>query len=232
MDKNEIKRLNVNHIFICGGTGVVSKAVESQLNSMGITTERLGGKDRYETSVLIAKKLGVVSGEVMTTNGYEWSDALSASSIAAKKGIPIILTDKDKLPDPTRLFLNSSHFNKTYILGDTDLVSDTAANAFPNSERIGGSTEYERNINIIKRFQNDIDFSNICIASGKNFPDALSGSALATMVSSAIVLVDNSDLQSITTQYASQNLMKVNNVYVFGLQGSVNDDIIKRLFSK
>lgn len=229
---NEIKRLNVNHIFICGGTAVVSKDVESQLNAMGITTERLGGKDRYETSVLIAKKLGVVSGEVMTTNGYEWSDALSASSIAAKKGVPIILTDKDVLPDSTSSFLNATNFSKTYILGNTDLVSDNVVNKFPSAERIVGSNEYERNINIIKRFQSDIDFSNICIASGKNFPDALSGSALATMVSSAIVLVDNSELQSITTQYTSQNLMQVNNVYVFGLQGSVNDDIVKKLFNK
>ncbi|MGH4138395.1 cell wall-binding repeat-containing protein [Clostridium sp.] len=228
----EIKRLNINHIFIAGGIGVVSETVEKQFNSIGITTERLGGKDRYETSVKIAQKLGALSGEIMITNGNQWSDALSASSIAAKKGIPILLTNKDTLPDSTNTFINARNFSKTYILGDTDLVSDNVESKLPNPERILGRNQYERNINIIKRFQNDIDFSNICIATGKKFADALSGSSLATMLSSAIVLVDNSDLQDITTQYASQNLIQVNNVYVFGQQGAVSDNIIKKLFNK
>lgn len=229
---DEIKRLKTTRIFICGGIGVVSKAVETQLNSIGITIERLGGTDRYATSVAIAGKLGAVSGELMVANGYEWSDALSASSIAAKMGIPIILTDKNKLPDSINSFIGTKNFSKAYILGDTDLISSTVATKFINSERVVGSTEYERNINIIKRFQSNIDLSNICVATGADFPDALSGSVLAATLSSAIILVDNNNLQAITTEYAIQNLKNTNNVYIFGLQGAVTNDTISKLFSK
>lgn len=229
---DELNRLKVNHVFIAGGTGVVSQTVENKLKSMGITVERFGGKDRFETSVKIAEKLGVASGSMFVTNGYEFADALSASSIAAKMNMPILITDKDTLPDVVKNFINENNFSKTYVLGDTNLVSDKVDNLLPSPERITGSTIYERNINLIKKFQNNIDFSNICIATGENFPDALSGSALATMVSSAIVLVDNNDLQDITKNYSNQESMQVNNVYVFGEQGAVSDEIIKELFNK
>ena len=152
----------------------------------------------------------------MVTNGMKYSEALSASSIAAKKGIPIILTNKDVLSDSTNTFISKNYFTKTYILGDIDLISNYVANKFPSIERIVGSNQYERNINIIKRFESGINFSNICVATGKDFPDALSGSAIAAMNSAAIVLVDDSDLKNITTQYLSEKLAQVNNVYIFG----------------
>lgn len=228
---NEIKRLNTTYVFICGGTGAVSQEIENQLNSMGIKTERLKGTDRYGTSVAIANKLGTSSGELMVANGYDWSDALSASSIAAKIGTPIILTDKDVLPDSLNSFISNTSFTKTYILGDTDLISNTIASKLPNSERIVGSDKYERNINIIKRFQSELDSSSICVATGSDFPDALSGSAFAATLSSAIVLVDNNSPQNVTTQY-TQALSGTKNLYIFGLQGAVSDATISKLVTK
>jgi putative cell wall-binding protein len=152
--------------MISSGTGTITVAgddgtqygvfkvdiVNNDISQSTLGTIRLGGQDRYETSALIDKKLGVVSGEIMVAGSNDWADALSASSIAAKKGIPILLTDGETLLDSTSNFTNNNNFNKTYILGDADIISDNVANQFPNPERIGGSTEYERNINIIKRF--------------------------------------------------------------------------------
>lgn len=229
---SEILRLQPTQIFICGGTGVVSKAIETQLNTIGISTERLEGSDRYATSVAIAKKLGVSSGELIVVNGYEWSDALSVSPIAAQKGIPILLTDKDALPDSIKSFINSSHFSKSYVLGNTSLISNQVKNKLPDSERIEGSDKYQRNVNILKKFEDSLDLSKICIATGADFPDALSGSALAANLSSAIVLVDNSSLKSVTTQYSANSLKQTDDVFVFGLQAVVSDNVISKLFAK
>lgn len=229
---SEILRLQPTQIFICGGTGVVSKAIENQLNTIGISTERLEGSDRYATSVAIAKKLGVSSGELIVVNGYEWSDALSVSPIAAQKGIPILLTDKDALPDSVKSFINSSHFSKSYVLGNTSLISNQVKNKLPDSERIEGSDKYQRNINILKKFEDSLDLSKICIATGADFPDALSGSAFAANLSSAIVLVDNSNLKSVTTQYSANSLKQTDDVFVFGLQAVVSDNVIIKLFTK
>jgi putative cell wall-binding protein len=229
---SELIRLHVTNVFITGGVGVVSKSVENQLNSLGITTERISGKDRYETSVKIAEKISSTSGEVIIANGYQWADALSVSPIAAKKGIPIILTDKDTLPSSVDNYLKENNFTKTYIIGDTDLISSDIENQLPNPQRITGDNDYERNINIIKTFENDIDFSNICIASGRGFADSISGSAFAAKKSSAIVLVDDSNLNGVTSQYTNAISAKVSNIIIFGLQGAVNDAIVQALFSK
>lgn len=229
---SQIKRLNASYVFILGGTGVISKAIESQLTTMGITTERLGGNDRFETSIKIAEKLNCVSGEIMVANGYAWEESLSASSIAAIKGIPIILTNNTALPSSVKTFINKNTFTKTYILGDTDLISNSVANMFPNKERIVGSDQYERNINIIRKFGSELSSSNICIATAKDFADALSGSALATKFSSAILLVDDKNLKAVTTQYISEKLSSISNLYIFGQQGAVSDSAISTLFKK
>jgi putative cell wall-binding protein len=112
------------------------------------------------------------------------------------------------------------------------MISDKVVSKLPNVSRITGSNEYERNINIIKNFENDIDFSKICVASGRDFPDSLSGSALAAMNASAIVLVDDKNVKDITTQYIKSKSSKINNVFIFGLQGAVSDSIIQSLFNK
>jgi len=223
---SEIKRLKVNHIFIMGGTGAVPLNIENQIKAMGIKTERLGGSDRFETAVKIAEKLAPTSGEFILSNGFEFADALSASSIAAKKGMPILLTNAKALPHSVASYINNNAFTQSYVIGNTDLISSEVEAMLSKPERITGKNKYERNINIIKRFENDIDFSNVCIATGRDFPDALAGSALATMVSSAIVLVDDKDVQDITSRYTREKFGQIQNVYIFGLQGAVQDEAI------
>lgn len=219
----ELKRLQVKNMFIMGGTGAVPQSIENQVKQMGIKTERLGGADRFETAVKIAEKLTPTSGELILSNGFEFADALSASSIAAKKGMPILLTDSQKLPASVAGYLDKGSFTKSYVIGNTGLISEAVASNLPNHQRITGNNKYERNINIIKCFEDEIDFSNVCIATGRDFPDALAGSAFATLVSSAIVLVDDRDVKEVTANYTSEKFQQIENVYIFGLQGAVND---------
>ncbi|KZL90206.1 cell wall-binding repeat-containing protein [Clostridium magnum] len=55
---SELKRLNVKHAFIVGGTGVVSQNVEDKIKAQVGDVQRLAGQNRYETSVKVAEKLG------------------------------------------------------------------------------------------------------------------------------------------------------------------------------
>jgi len=57
----ELKRLGVKNVYIVSGTAVISEMIEFQLAKEGIATLRLGGKDRYETAVNIAKELHKIS---------------------------------------------------------------------------------------------------------------------------------------------------------------------------
>ena len=93
---SEISRLKVKKVFLIGGTGSVSENVENILINKGIEVERIAGKDRYEFSVKIAKRVGTDNGIVLAS-GEEFADALSIAPIAAAKGMPVILVPKDEV---------------------------------------------------------------------------------------------------------------------------------------
>jgi putative cell wall-binding protein len=112
---NEIKALGAKTVYIVGGIGVVSNSAANSLGSLGITVERLAGSDRFETSVKIADKLGPVN-EAFIVTGEDFPDALSVAPIAAQKGIPILLTAKDNLPDSVKSYLESNNITKKRMI--------------------------------------------------------------------------------------------------------------------
>lgn len=110
-----IKQLKVKNIIIIGGTGVISPAVQDKLNSMGITTTRIFGKDRYETSIKIAEQLDNVN-EIAIVTGENFPNALSISPIAVKKNMAIILVNYNKIPDVVTSFINSHKISKAHVI--------------------------------------------------------------------------------------------------------------------
>ena len=54
---DEIKRLKAKKVVLIGGTGVISANVENTLKLNGFTVSRIGGENRYDTSLMIAKEL-------------------------------------------------------------------------------------------------------------------------------------------------------------------------------
>jgi ABC-type amino acid transport/signal transduction systems, periplasmic component/domain len=219
--KKELLRLKVEKLFIIGGTGVVSDNVKSQIESMGIETTRIYGQDRFETSIKVAKNLKNVSG-VVVTNGYGFADALSIAPLAAQKGMPILLTDKDDLPAVTKDFLADKSFNESYILGGTGVVGIKINSYLKNPVRLEGLSRYETNAAVLNYFTDKFNYDKVYVASGESYPDALSGSVLAASSNSPLVLVGNSiDPSVMDSVKAKQD--KYNNVIVLGGTAVVTD---------
>ncbi|MHC6181193.1 cell wall-binding repeat-containing protein [Clostridium sp. JNZ X4-2] len=191
---SEIKRLKAKKAFVIGGTASLSDNVESQLKSLGISdTERLGGADRYETSVKIAKELGNTD-SVVVTSGAGYADSLSIAPIAAAKGMPILLTRSSSLPDLVDNYIKEMNVSKTYVVGGTAVIEDGLKNSLPNAQRLGGTTRFDTNLIILQNFKSDLKFDNVYIAEGNGpngdeFADALSGSVLAAQKSAPLVLI-------------------------------------------
>ncbi|MCM8712139.1 cell wall-binding repeat-containing protein [Clostridium sp. SYSU_GA19001] len=183
----ELKRLQVKQVYIIGGLGVISEGVEKQLKGLGISFERIGGLDRYETSAKIAEKIGSVD-SVYVVTGENFPDALSVAPIAAKKNAPILLTNHRTWPSSIKSYLDKKSISKAFIIGGQTLIGDYAVDSFKDSTRIYGKDRYETNMKIINKFYGDLNFSTIYIATGQDFPDALAGAALAQTTSSPIVL--------------------------------------------
>ncbi|NLI92399.1 MAG: hypothetical protein GX434_09430, partial [Peptococcaceae bacterium] len=221
--RDELSRLNVKSVFLIGGTRVISSNTELTILNMGISVTRIAGNDRYDTSLKIAQAIGA-SGQAVLANGDSFADALSIAPIAAIKGMPILLTPPNNLSSDLKQYLLNS-VQITYVLGGTGAISNTIYNQLPSPQRISGTNRYETNINIIKTFSSQLNLNTCYLATGQSFPDALAGSALASLKKSPIVLV-NSLLDQSTLSFIQERTGTINKVIVFGGSGVIPNSVL------
>lgn len=220
---SELTRLNVKNVFIVGGNGVVSQSIEDGLKSRGIKVTRISGKDRYDTSIQVAGKLNK-SDEVALVNGNDYKDGMTIASIAALKGMPVILTDGGYMPASVKKYLGKgSKFKQIYVIGDQNTISDSVISGLSNVKRVGtGGNAYSENVSIIDAFQDEINTSTLYIASARSFADSLSASAIAPQTSSPVLFVD-SPMDEATSNFLKTHI--VNNLKVLGGTGSISYDM-------
>ncbi|WP_163192370.1 type I pullulanase [Clostridium thermarum] len=226
--KAELIRLGAKKVYIIGGTGAVSAAVQNTIKTMGITVERIGGRDRYETSLAVANKMKVKN-QVFLVTGRNYPDALSISSYAAATGSPILLTAENQLTAGVSKFIKDNN-SKVYVIGGTGVISEAAVKGITRVERIGGTDRYDTNLAVLKKFTDGYDFSNIYLATGSNYPDAICGSALAGSEKAPIILVDS---KYITSQkpYIKSIISKVSKVKVLGGEGVITSGTVHSILN-
>ncbi|NOH15828.1 immunoglobulin-like domain-containing protein [Clostridium cochlearium] len=236
LDENaikELKRLNVNRVFITGGKAVVSEEIEKQLKSLNIKDiKRLYGQNRYETSLEVAKELGD-SKEVFITSGNGYADSLSVAPIAAKKGAPILFADKSSLKDSVKKYIDTINPNKIYIIGGQGVITDNAVKGIKNPERISGKDRFETNKNVLSRFKNELKFDNIYVVQGagpkgNEFADALSCSALAAQEDAPILLTYNGINQNLKN-FVKENLKDSSKLIAIGGEKIVPSKIMNEI---
>jgi putative cell wall-binding protein len=92
--------LGIQHVIIMGGTQAVSDAVETQVEAKGITTQRIGGANRFATAADLLEFLQTASPNGMDfsveafilATGNVFPDALSAAALGGKNRFGIVLT--------------------------------------------------------------------------------------------------------------------------------------------
>ncbi len=186
----QLKLLGVKDVYIVGGTGAVSTEVENSLKEFNV--KRLTGQDRAETSYNVANEaFPVAPKEVVIANGLAYADALSISSVAAVKGMPILLVTNNKLSANEESYIAGK---TVYAVGGTGVLSSELVDNKAKAERIAGIDRYETNAAILNKFPQD--FSKMYIAKGTkaNLVDALTGSALAALGNNPIILVDDNSV--------------------------------------
>lgn len=199
--KGEIKRLGAKNAIIVGGSGVVNDSVIKDLKALGVTNVgRIGGKDRYETSLEIAKYIDKNCYEVskvVISNGHGEADALSIASVAGRDKMAIVLVEKDTIPTKVYSWLQSESLQNAYIIGGTGVVSDnvlskvngiTSGNITKN--RLGGKDRYATNAMVIDKFYGSV-VNKTYIAKGYELIDALAAGPVAALNGSPVVLSDD-----------------------------------------
>jgi len=222
----ELIRLKVKNVFIVGGEGAVSKEIGDQLRQ-SYNVVRLAGVNRYETSVKIAEQLGT-SSRVVVATGESFPDALSIASIAGKEGMPILLTEKDTLPDCVQKYLSGKIISTTYIVGGQGVVGKTVEAKLSSVKRLAGADRYATNVAIVNEFINVLSFNSVFVATGENFPDALAGSSMAAKISSPIVLT-NDGIPFQVRKLVDSKLDIIGTFNILGGVGAVADSVANKI---
>ncbi len=215
-------------IYVLGGNGVVTDSTLSKVKELGFNNiKRLGGSDRYATNISIINEINAPKGtDIVIANANSYADSLAISGVAGGKNMPIFLVDNT---------LTSTMINKIksiapkniYIVGDTGVVNsniEKQLKSYGSVVRLGGLTRYETSLEIANYFTNTTQ-TTIAIAYSHDFPDALTGGALASKTSSPVLLVN----KDVTAQKKFLDNTKINKLYILGGTGVINDDIVNKL---
>jgi putative cell wall-binding protein len=222
--KQEISSLKATKAVILGGTSAVSSSVEDQLKALGINNiQRLAGQNRFETASLIAEKLGGNTATAIVAYGYNYPDALSVASYAAQAGIPILLTNTDSIPAETSKELAGK--TETIVVGGEAAVSNSVYNALPGHKRIGGADRFETSANIVKQLS--MSASNVYVATGRNFADALTGSVLAAKENAPMLLVEQNSIPASISDL--MGLKGTKNVNILGGLDAISSSVQSQL---
>lgn len=123
-----IKSSKASLINIAGREKSVSESTKANIKKISnATVNRIGGADRYETSILLAKYSGAKE-VVVVASGENFADALIAAPFSAKQKGAILLTNKDKLGQNAEQFIKDTKFNKSYVIGGEKSVSEDVIN--------------------------------------------------------------------------------------------------------
>lgn len=225
--KSEIERLGSSRVIILGGPGAVSLEIETELPGIVTDVDRLGGEDRYATSVKIAEELAkhVEFDTSFITYNDNFPDALAAASYAAINGQPILLTSTNNLPVNTDQAIIDLGITSTIVVGGTSVISDTVLDQLPDPIRISGTNRYETAYALAESYFPD-QANELFIATGLDFPDALAGSMLTAGQNSGMLLVPGSLKAAdykIIDFITSRN---INGVTVFGGDNAVSSGLI------
>jgi putative cell wall-binding protein len=232
--------LKVKKVYIVGGSASVSDAVSTAIARQVPSVERIAGATRVETALEIYRAGGNNWGKTaVIANGSNYADALSISPYAFAEKAPIFLSDpKTGLNAATVAAIKGGNFDKILIVGGEAAVPSVikvqlgyAWNNTTMFSRLGGANRYETSL-LIANFaigaSNALDYDNLSIASGNNFPDALAGGPLMAMKGSVLLLVaDTPEGRSGINALIATHKQEIGKGYVFGGTSAISEALAR-----
>ncbi|QQK07732.1 cell wall-binding repeat-containing protein [Miniphocaeibacter halophilus] len=215
----EIKRLEVEKVYLLGGTSTV----ENSLKQLGVSVERLAGRNKAYTAQEIAKArakhLGIDTNwtEFAAIDANNYADALSAAPFVSQLNyfIPLIPIEKGNT--------SSAH---TVALGGTNSVTKSTT----EKKRYAGSNREGTAVEIAKAYEEELnkEINTVVLVHGYDYPDALASAPVASMNNGVILLTNSKTLSKETKSFIDNN-DNIKNVIIVGGENSVSKNIEREL---
>jgi putative cell wall-binding protein len=184
--------------------------IDNQFPVQNFNVVRIGGTDRFETASMVCNKTFDYAENAVLVNGYNFPDALSGSVLAYQLNAPILLTDKDYIPDTILNTLNTLNVKNVYIIGGTGAVSEfVEATLYKkyNTIRIAGNDRYETAIKVANKIRENNKFDTCVIATGNDYPDALSIAPFASRNGYPIIYAETPNLKDVLANWGIKKVV-------------------------
>ncbi|HWU45193.1 MAG TPA: cell wall-binding repeat-containing protein [Humibacter sp.] len=195
---------------------------------------RIAGADRYATAVAISQAQFTTTAPVVyVATGQDFPDALSAAASAAKQGGPLLLTPTAKLPTSALREVQRLKPQKIIVVGSVAVVSDSvvsALRAVAPVTRVGGADRYQTSLALANYAFGAV--GSAYVATGANYPDAISAAAVAGAVGAPVILVDGTKATVPTATLDSISAHHPSSVIVAGSNAVVSDGIVQQLSTR
>jgi len=197
-------------VFILGGEEAISAdtvtALQSAITTAGSLTPpvitRLSGATRYETAKAISDFTAITQADdsLIIANGATYEDAVTASSLAAFMGWPMILTPSSGLNATLKAKIDSfialpGGTDQFVIIGSgipaeiEEYLISTKSIAPANIRRIQGADHYQTNfLTNAAYLLTNYSGANVALVTGENWPDALAFAGFGKKTNTHLVL--------------------------------------------
>ncbi len=160
----------------------------------GLVIQRLAQAGRYATAASLSRSAFAPGIEVaFVTGGSRFAEGMAAGPLAAKRGGPILLTHRDRLPSATAGELTRLHPQRIVVVGGPAIVSDSIAARLASLAtsgtvtRLGGNGRYATSA-ALSREAFAAGRSVAYVASGTSYRAAVSGSTAAAFKGAPLLL--------------------------------------------
>jgi putative cell wall-binding protein len=194
--------------------------------------DRLSGSDRYATLAMVsAKSFAPGVSVAYVASGASFPDALAGAAVAGRDHAPLLLVGPTGIPSAIATELGRLAPKRIVVLGGTGSVSGAVQSALAgyttgSVTRLAGSDRYATAAQVSKTsFTPNV--TNVFVATGQDFPDALSGSAAAGAKGVPLLLVKTTSLPAATA--AELKRLNPSKITVLGGVGAVNGAVFGAL---
>lgn len=186
---NELRRLQPSRVFVVGGRAVISDEVVAGIaGATGRGPRRLAGADRYATAAAVAALFPAGTGTAYVANGQTFPDALAGGAAAAIAEAPLLLARHGELPRPAAAALDRLAPSEIVVLGGSSAIGTGVEQELRRRaqvRRLAGPDRYGTAAAVAE----DVGTSSeVIVATGESFPDALAAATLAGVRRAPVVL--------------------------------------------
>ncbi len=195
---------------------------------------RLAGSDAFGTSAALSATFAPQPYAAYIASGYSFPDALAGGPAAGHQKSPVLLVQPYGIPDVIATELTRLKPQNIFVLGGPQAVSDATLNALRSYTsgmvvRLMGSDRYETSV-AVSQWVFPPKPAVTYIATGMNFPDALSGAAVAAGVRSGPLLLVTPT--SIPSKVATElGRLQSQSIVVLGGTDVISADVVSQLQS-